>query len=577
MKKKNRPKEKESSLRRRAEELFKGKSENLDPRFYPCLDRLSTAGIEKLIHELQVHQIELEIQNEELRRAQSELEESRNKYADLYDFAPVGYFTISEKGIIQDVNLTGAALLGAEKGTLVNKRFSQYILADSQDRFYYIRKNLIESAAKQTAEVRMLRRDGAMFYAHLEGVAVFDRQGNFRHYRIALLDITERKLLEEELNGAQKLESLGVLAGGIAHDFNNILTVILGSVSLARMVTDPEVSLFKRLEEVERAALRAKVLTDKLLTFASGGGPVKKTTSIAGVLKDAVDFVLTGSNVKRKFIIPGHLWPAEVDEGQISHVFSNLAINACQAMPNGGMIKVRAENVEGFKPSTSTSEGLPAGHGKFIKITMEDQGIGIPKENLQRIFEPYFTTKQRGSGLGLATAYSIVKNHEGEIGVESELGVGTTFTIYIPASEKEPLTKNGVEKEKLLTGCGKILVMDDEEEARRVLSNMLSHLGYEFEFAVDGHEAIELYQRALKSGEPFDAVMLDLTIPGGMNGKEAMKKLLRLHPEIRAIVSSGYSNDPVMAEFKRYGFKGIIAKPYRIEELSRILYELVLG
>jgi two-component system cell cycle sensor histidine kinase/response regulator CckA len=203
---------------------------------------------------------------------------------------------------------------------------------------------------------------------------------------------------------------------------------------------------------------------------------------------------------------------------------------------------------------------LPAEHGKFIKITMEDRGIGIPKENLQRIFEPYFTTKQKGSGLGLATAYSIVKNHEGEIGVEFELGVGTTFTIYIPATEKEPSTKSGVEKEQLLTGRGKILVMDDEEEVRRVLRNMLSHLGYEFEFAVDGQEAIELYRRALKSGEPFDAAILDLTIPGGMNGKEAMKKLLRLHPQIRAIVSSGHSNDPVMAEFKRYGFKGAISK-----------------
>ena len=267
----------------------------------------------------------------------------------------------------------------------------------------------------------------------------------------------------------------------------------------------------------------------------------------------------------------------EVDEGQISHVFSNLAINACQAMPDGGIIKVRAENVAGFKPSTSSSEGFPAGHGKFIKITMEDRGIGIPKENLQRIFEPYFTTKQKGSGLGLATAYSIMRNHKGEIRVESELGVGTTFTIYIPASEKEPSTKSGVEKEQLLRGRGKILVMDDEEEVRRVLRNMLFHLGYEFEFAVDGQEAIELYQRALKSGEPFNAVILDLTIPGGKSGKEAMKKLLRLHPQIRAIVSSGYSNDPVMAEFKRYGFKGVIAKPYKIEELGRVLYELVMG
>jgi CheY-like chemotaxis protein len=276
-------------------------------------------------------------------------------------------------------------------------------------------------------------------------------------------------------------------------------------------------------------------------------------------------------------MIPHALWPVEVDEGQISHVFSNLAINACQAMTNGGMIKVRAENVEGFKPSKGSSEGLPARHGKFIKITMEDQGIGIPKENLQRIFEPYFTTKQKGSGLGLATAYSIIKNHEGDIRVESELGVGTTFTIYIPASEKELLTKNGVEKEKLLTGCGKILVMDDEEEVRMVLRNMLSHIGYDFEFAIDGREVIELYQRALESGEPFDVVILDLTVSGRMGGKEAMIELLKIDPDIKAIVSIGYSNDPVMAQSRRYGFKGVIAKPYKIEELSRLLYELVVG
>jgi len=417
-------------------------------------------------------------------------------------------------------------------------------------------------------------------------------------------DVSERKRMEEELIKAQKLESVGVLAGGIAHDFNNLLTAILGNISLARMYADPKDKMFERLTEAEKVSLRAKDLTQQLLTFAKGGAPVKRVTYIGELIKDSASFAVRGSNVRCEFSIPDDpstssgqapstssgqapstgastelgegsgqaLWWVEVDEGQMSQVINNVVINAQQAMPEGGIIKVRAENMTvgaGFKPAPTIEDG------KYVKITIEDRGIGIPKEHLPKIFDPYFTTKQKGSGLGLATAYSIIKKHDGFITVESKVGVGTTFYIYLPASQKEILRKE--EGEKLLVGKGKILVMDDEKVVREVAGNMLDILGHEVEFASDGAEAIESYKIARESGQPFDVVILDLTVPGGMGGKEAIRKLLEIDPGVKAIVSSGYSNDPVMAEFRGYGFRGVIAKPYKIKELSEVLYNVING
>jgi len=381
-------------------------------------------------------------------------------------------------------------------------------------------------------------------------------------------DITEKEKIEKELQKIEKLESIGSLAGGVAHDFNNILMGILGNITLAKMYAKPDEKVIEKLIEAERAALRARDLTQQLLTFSTGGMPVKKLTPIPELIKDSVGFVLRGSNVRCEFSIPDDLWIVEADEGQINQVISNLIINADQAMPEGGIIKVGAENI------TVGAEGvLPLQAGKYIKIAIQDAGTGISKKHLPRVFDPYFTTKKKGSGLGLATTYSIIKNHNGQIIVESKLGAGTTFYVYLPASEKEIVTREEA-KERPLAGKGKILLMDDEENVRRVAGEMLKSIGYEVSFARDGAEAIELYKKAGKSGKPFDAVVMDLTVPGGMGGKEAIKKLLEIDSEVKAIVSSGYSNDPIMADFKKHGFSGVVAKPYTIEELSKILHRV---
>jgi CheY-like chemotaxis protein len=276
--------------------------------------------------------------------------------------------------------------------------------------------------------------------------------------------------------------------------------------------------------------------------------------------------VLRGSKSNCEFSIAENLWPAEVDVGQISQVINNIVINANQAMPKGGTIQVAAENL-----IIESGHGLPVKPGRYIRISITDQGVGIGENHFLNIFDPYFTTKQEGSGLGLATAYSIIKKHNGHIAVESQLGVGTTFHIYLPASDKAIPEK---EKVKVIKGQGRILVMDDEVALRKVVGKMLAMLGYEAEFAQDGAEAIRMVKEAEK---PYDAVILDLTIPGGMGGKEAINKLLEIDPELKAIVSSGYSDDPVLANFQEYGFKGIMPKPFQSQLLSKVLHEVLKG
>lgn len=426
-------------------------------------------------------------------------------------------------------------------------------------------------------EYRIVRPDGSIRWIRDRAFPIRNESGEV--YRIAGIatDITDHKKMEAELLRAQKLESIGVLAGGIAHDFNNILTAILLNISLAKMRVDPEDEIFKNLDEAEKASLRAKDLTQQLLTFSKGGAPIKKTASIAELVKDSANFALRGSNVRCEFSIPHDLWIVEVDKGQMSQVIHNLILNAQQAMPAGGIIKVTAENkmvgVEG-------EQGLPLPMGPYIKLSIQDEGTGIPAEHLPKIFDPYFTTKQKGSGLGLATTYSIIKKHGGYIGVESKLGVGTTFSIYLPASRKEipppkDSTEAGIEVNPEMSRK-RILIMDDEEILREVTGQILEQMGYEVALSRDGVEAIELYKKAMESHRPFEVVIMDLTIPGGMGGKETLRRLLEINPRVKAIVSSGYSNDPIMAEYKQYGFSGVISKPYKIEELSQTLHKVIL-
>jgi len=415
----------------------------------------------------------------------------------------------------------------------------------------------------------LIARDGTKRSIDDSGAPIRDGKGNIMGVVLVFRDITEKRRAERELLKADKLESLGVLSGGIAHDFNNILTSILGNISIARMFAKPGDKIFERLEEAENDCMRARVLTQKILTFSRGGAPIMKTAFISELLRDSASFALSGSNVRCEFSIPDDLWRIEVDEGQIAQAISNLIINASQAMPGGGVINLLAENIV-----VDERQGIPLNNGGYVKISVTDHGIGIPKEHFQQIFDPYYTTKRGGSGLGLAIAYSIVKRHNGYIDVKSIPGKETTFSIYLPASPKEALAEKE-SGEKIRGGKGKILVMDDEKMIRDVVGDMLGILGYEAEFAKDGAEAVELYKKAEQSVRPFDAVIMDLTVPGGMGGKEAVRKLAEIDPEVKAIVSSGYSDDPVMADFRKYGFSNVVAKPYNIKELGDALYEVL--
>jgi two-component system cell cycle sensor histidine kinase/response regulator CckA len=346
----------------------------------------------------------------------------------------------------------------------------------------------------------------------------------------------------------------------------------MGNLSLAKRYIEPHNSAYQRLNDSEQATLRAKDLTQQLLTFSSGGAPIKKTASVAELLREGVNFALTGSNVKGNLYLQDDLWLTEIDEGQINQVIHNLVLNARQAMPLGGSIEVRAENVA--LKTSSVVEGAYLPPNRYVKITVKDPGVGISPEHLQKIFDPYFTTKQKGSGLGLATSYSIIKNHQGFLFAESELGAGTTFSIYLPASDKQAAKKIPIES-RPLAGKGRILIMDDEPILRKMIVDMVKYLGYEAESAANGSEALVMYRQAREAGAAFDAVILDLTVPGEMGGAEAAEKLNRLDPEVRCIVSSGYSTDPIMAEYQEHGFVAVIAKPYQIAELNEVLIRVI--
>ncbi|MGB8992785.1 MAG: ATP-binding protein, partial [Desulfobaccales bacterium] len=382
-------------------------------------------------------------------------------------------------------------------------------------------------------------------------------------------DITGRKFFEEERLMFNKIESLGVLAGGIAHDFNNILTVILGSINLATLELPSGNPGRDILCEAEKACFQAQSLARQLLTFAKGGAPVKGPVSVENLIIESATFACRGSQVRCEFALPHDLWAIEADAGQINQVFQNLIINAIQAMPKGGTIKIHAENL------AEPENNLPLSPGRYVKISLQDQGLGMSGENLSKIFDPYFTTKRHGSGLGLATTYSIIKNHNGHITAESKIGVGTTFHIYLPTVDRK-IVPQPEESDELFPGKGKILVMDDDDLVRKVLGKMIVHLGYEAELTRDGQEAINIFTEAQEAGQPFDVVILDLTVPGGMGGKEAVAKLREIDPQVKAIASSGYSDDPIMADFRKYGFSAIIPKPYRVAEASKVLHEIVI-
>ncbi|MBI2060035.1 MAG: PAS domain S-box protein [Nitrospirae bacterium] len=414
-------------------------------------------------------------------------------------------------------------------------------------------------------EVRMA--DGRVFERDYIPI-VTDHQKFIAHlwqYR----DVTERKRAEAERIRVSKMESIGLLSGGIAHDFNNILTGILANVSVAKKEGKADTELFAAMADAEKAALRARQLTQQLLTLSLGGAPVKKTVDLAPLVRDAADLAVKGTRVKCEFALPEDLWPVEADTVQLSQAVANLVINAWQAMPQGGVAEIKAENVY-----VGPGHVLPLKSGQYVVVTIGDHGPGIPPQNLQKIFEPYYSTKPRGSGLGLTVAHSIVARHLGYLAVDSKVGVGTTVAVYLPASEGRVIPALE-EKMEVAMGEGRVLVVDDDEHVLIAAERLLKKLGYTVEVVQDAESGIDVYRRAMEAGLRFDLVMMDLTIPGGMGGKEAVAELLKIDPEARVVCASGYSSDPVMSDFRRYGFLGCLPKPFRIQELSRVLGEVL--
>lgn len=380
---------------------------------------------------------------------------------------------------------------------------------------------------------------------------------------VVFQDVTEKQRIVEEQQKASRLESIGILAGSIAHDFNNILTAIMGNISLAKFYSGKGDHIHERLTEAEKAALWARDLTQQLLTFAKGGSPIRKTIDVASVVRAAAQFASRGSSIRCEFGTMESV-SAEADESQIRQVIHNLVLNAQQATSNGASVQVAVRKVQVKR------DELPLPAGPYVEISCCDQGAGIPAENLAKIFDPYFTTKPKGTGLGLATTYSIVKRHDGFIRVESNVSQGTCFLVLLPVSQGTAVP-DPVVPEAGRGGAGRILVMDDEAFIRDLLKRLLAHFGYAGEFAQDGREAIELYIAAKERGQPFDVVIMDLVVPGGMGGQEAIKQLLAVDPDAKVIVSSGYSNDPVMANFRQYGFCDAVAKPYKNDELRQVI------
>lgn len=382
---------------------------------------------------------------------------------------------------------------------------------------------------------------------------------------------------DAEVRNHRTLDSITALSGGIAHDYNNLLTAIIGNITLARRYLNKDDKAFRLLDQALQASETAKNLTQKLITFSRGGSPNKEVTAVDRLVKSAVEFTLSGSNIKSSYKFAPDLWQIDVDQSQIGQAIYNIVMNAREAMPQGGHLNIVAVN------AAATDEIASLATGNYVKVSITDQGSGIAAEEFDKIFAPYYSTKEMGNqksmGLGLSICHSIIQKHGGGVSVKSQVGVGTTFNVYLPATDakltiKPPITEP--DRNRQIFGEGKILVMDDDKSIRELAGEILQHLGYRVEFAGDGAEAVASYQADLKSADPFDAVILDLTVRGGMGGKETIQKLMAIDPDVKGIVSSGYSEDPGITDYEQHGFSGVVAKPYTLEELGEKLSGVLL-
>ncbi|MEN8188785.1 MAG: PAS domain S-box protein [Thermodesulfobacteriota bacterium] len=498
------------------------------------------------------------------------LQDSEMRYQDLFENAHDLIQIVQPDGKLLYVNHSWRQTFGYSEEEVKSLTIFKLIARDCHDHCQNVFQQVISKAGVHVIRSTFQAKNGRRVFVEGNAKCKFDDEGQPLYTQCIFNDVTDKRRMEEELFKAQKLESVGVFAGGIAHDFNNLLTAILGNISMARFHLDEQHPAWQRLARTEKASMQAKNLTQQLLTFSKGGAPILRTTSINDLLEDSIGFTLRGSSIKPIYELAPELWPTKVDSGQLSQVTQNLALNASQAMTgSGGKFTVTSANVNLAKDELPP---LPA--GDYIHLSFKDQGHGISEKDITRIFDPYYSNKATGSGLGLAISYSIIKQHDGHISVESSLEEGATFHIYLPASPNEKLPAFQPPR-KTASLNGKILFMDDDDIVLDATVDMLSALGCEVEVARDGEEAIEIYRKALQDKQPFSGVIMDLTIPGGMGGKETIDHLRRIDPEVKAIVSSGYANDPIMANHEQYGFSGVVPKPYTMEDLSRAVRELL--
>ena len=497
----------------------------------------------------------------ERRQMLESLRESERRYRILFEKSPLAMVSFDTTGTIVDCNEKFIDMMGSSREKLIG--FSSATKSSPE-----MRRTIATALSGRTTyyEDAYVSVTGGKS-SYLRGFFSPVTPGRTPTEVIAILeDITERKRDEEERQKLEKLSSLGVLAGGIAHDFNNILTGIMGNISFVEKLLDDDHHGRQPLREAVAAAKKAGELARRLLTFAKGGEPDRKVLHLDPLLHDAVSLSLGGAKVRAAINLPPDLRAVRADAGQLGQVINNLIINACQAMPDGGVLTISGGNerlAEGNLPGLAV--------GDYVRLEFHDQGCGIPQEHLAKIFDPYFSTKAGGTGLGLAAAYSIVKRHQGSIEARSQVGQGATFILHLPAEGGETPLRDGATAAAGAVAGGRILVMDDDRMIRDLTTAMLRHLGYEVTCCGDGEEAIALYQEAASQGSPFRAVILDLTIPGGMGGKEAAQRLLALDLKAWLIVSSGYSNDPIMADHRAFGFRAAIAKPYTMEEFQAVL------
>jgi PAS domain S-box-containing protein len=526
--------------------------------------------------ELRVMQRTAELYGEVYKRKEIEdgLIESKERYKKLsqqfnalLDAIPDNIILVSPDLKVVWGNKAAAVSVGAQPEDLVGRQcYELWFNRDSMCENCYAMRSF-NSGGEEVEEVKP--QDGKIY--DTRAYPIKDKSGEVTNVIVVAKDVTEKRRIEDELLRAGKLDSIGVLAGGIAHDFNNMLAAISLKIAHAKLLVNSDEKVFTKLTETEEALSVAKTLPQQLLAFSKGAMSLRKIIPIQKILQTSVNMALSGSGCKCELLLPDDLWSIEADEGQIIQAFNNIFINADHAMPNGGIIRVSAENITAIKeayPFLTAQE--------YVKISVADEGAGIAAKHIEKIFEPFFSTKAKGSGLGLAIVHSIIKKHNGHVSVESKIGSGTTFHIYLPSC-KEDKNIETIDDNIALKCSYKVLVMEDEDNIREELCSLLKRRGYIAEEAKDGSEMLEAYKNAMHSSQPFDAVIMDMVIRGGMGGMAAIKALIELDPHAKAIVASGYFSEQIIDDFKKFGFKGAISKPYNIEDLQRLLNSAITG